>query len=82
MNIGEVRGEDGGITYVESRNIEILLKLAKVRTKRDQVSYPEYLKPPSAAYSESKTPELKTSFAMTEPKGLDMLSAAERKWVK
>ena len=51
--------------------------MAKVRTKRDEVSHPEYLKPSSVAYSESKTPELKTSFAMTVPKGLDVLSASE-----
>lgn len=82
MNIEEVRGENASTTYVEPRNIEILLKLAEVRTKCDQVSHPDYLKPSSAAYSESKTPELKTSFAMTVPKGLDVLSAAEKKCVK
>jgi hypothetical protein len=73
-----MRGEDASTTYIEPRNIEILFKLAEVRTKRDQVSHPEYLKPLSAAYSESKTPELKTSFAMTVPKGLDVLSAVRR----
>ena len=79
MNIGEVHGQNARTTYVEPWNVEILLELAKVRTKRDQVSDPEYLKPLGAAYSESKTPELNTSFAMTVPKGLDVLSAAEQK---
>jgi hypothetical protein len=82
VNIEEVRGKDTSTTYVKPWNIEILLKLAKVRTKRDQVSHPEYRKRSSAAYSESKTPELKTSFAMTVPKGLDVLSAAKKKCVK
>jgi hypothetical protein len=82
VKIGEVQWEGASTTYVEPRNIEILLKLAEVRTKRDQVSHPEYLKSSSAAYSESKTPELKTSFAMTVPKGLDVLSAAEKKCIK
>lgn len=77
MNIGEVQGEDASTTYIEPWNVEVLLKLAKVRTKRDAVSHPEYRKPSSVAYSESKTPELKTSFAMTVPKGLDVLSAGE-----
>jgi hypothetical protein len=73
---GEMQGQDASKTYVKSWNIKILLKLTEVSTKRDQVSHPEYLKPSSATYSESKTPELKTSFAMTVPKGLYALSAA------
>ena len=82
MNVGEPRGEDASTTYVEPWNIKILLKLAEVRTKCDQVSHLEYLKPSSGAYSESKTPELKTSFAMTVPKGLDVLSVAGKKSIK
>ncbi len=42
MNIGEVWEGDAGTTYVEPRNFEILLKLAEVRAKRDQVSHLEY----------------------------------------
>jgi hypothetical protein len=82
VNIGGARRKDASTTYVEPWNIEILLKLAEVRTKHEQVSHPEFLKPLSGAYSESKTPELKTSFAMTVPKGLDVLSAAEKKCIE
>jgi hypothetical protein len=58
--------------HVEPRDIEILLELTEVGAGGRSAS-------PSStnakvAYSESNTPELKISFAMTEPEGLNTIS--------
>jgi hypothetical protein len=42
MNIEKGREGETSITYVEPRNIEILLELAKVGAKREEVSRLEH----------------------------------------
>ena len=62
-------------TYVEACDIKILFELTEVGAEGKKVSYQVlHTQTPSVAYSESNTPELKTSFAMTEPNGLNTIN--------